>query len=75
MIKNQHQYRVTKAQLARLEEAPRRAEEAKTGLQPALHKAVIAGLQAQVDEMREELEEYVNRGSRATPTVKRGHPV
>jgi ribosome-binding protein aMBF1 (putative translation factor) len=58
VIKNQHQYRVTKAQLKRLEEALNRARAAKTSLEPALHEAVIAGLDAQIAELREELEEY-----------------
>jgi len=58
LIKNQHQYRVTKAQLARLEEALKRARTAKTSLQPTLHKAMLAGMEAQVAELRQELEEY-----------------
>lgn len=58
MIKNQHQYRVTRAQLRRLEEALKRARAAETSLQPALHEAVIAGLEAQIAELREEMEEY-----------------
>lgn len=58
MIKNQHQYRVTRAQLRRLEEALERARAAETSLQPALHEAVIAGLEAQIAELQEEIEEY-----------------
>jgi len=58
VIKNQHQYRMTKAQLTRLEEALKRARAAETRLQPALHKAMITGMEAQVAELRQELEEY-----------------
>jgi ribosome-binding protein aMBF1 (putative translation factor) len=58
VIKNQQQYRVTRAQLRRLEEALKRARAAKTGLQPTLHEAVIAGLEEQIGELREEMEEY-----------------
>jgi len=58
VIKNQHQYRVTKAQLNRLEKALERGKSAKTSLQPRLHKAMIAGMQAQVAELRQELDEY-----------------
>jgi ribosome-binding protein aMBF1 (putative translation factor) len=58
VIKNQQQYRVTRAQLRRLEEALKRARAAKTSLQPALHEAVIAGLEEQISELREEMGEY-----------------
>ena len=58
VIKNQHQYRVTKAQLTRLEEALKRARAAETSLQPAMHEAMIAGMEAQAAELRQELEEY-----------------
>jgi ribosome-binding protein aMBF1 (putative translation factor) len=58
VIKNQHQYRMTKAQLTRLEEALKRVRAAETRLQAALHKAMIAGMEAQVAELRQELEEY-----------------
>jgi hypothetical protein len=42
VIKNQHQYRVTGAQLKRLEEALERTGAAKASLEPALHEAAIA---------------------------------
>lgn len=58
MIKNQHQYRVTGAQLKRLEEALKRTRAAKASLEPALHEAVIAGLEAQIADLQEEMEEY-----------------
>jgi ribosome-binding protein aMBF1 (putative translation factor) len=58
VIKNQQQYRVTKAQVKRLEEALKGTGAAKTSLQPALHEAVIAGLEAQIGELQEEMEEY-----------------
>lgn len=58
MIRNEHQYKVTKAQLARLEEALERTKTAKTSLQPRLRKAMIAGMEAQIAELREEINEY-----------------
>jgi ribosome-binding protein aMBF1 (putative translation factor) len=58
VIKNQHQYRVTKAQLKRLEEALERARAADTNARRALDGAVIAGLEAQIAELEEEMEEY-----------------
>lgn len=58
MIKNQHQYRVTRAQLRRLEEALKGARAAETSLQPALHEAVIAGLEAQIAELQQEVDGY-----------------
>jgi HTH-type transcriptional regulator/antitoxin HigA len=58
VIKNQHQYRVTGAQVKRLEQALKRSTAARPSLEPALHEAVIAGLEAQIAELREEMEEY-----------------
>jgi ribosome-binding protein aMBF1 (putative translation factor) len=58
VIRNEHQYRVTGGQLKRLDEALTRARAAKPRLEPALHEAVIAGLEAQIAELREEMEEY-----------------
>jgi hypothetical protein len=67
MIKNQHQHqhqhRVVEGQVARLEEALERAKLANTDLRPALHQAMIAGLEAQIDELQQELEEYASPGS------------
>ncbi len=58
VIKNQQQYRVTRAQLKRLDAALKRARAAKGSLEPVLHEAVIAGLEAQIGELQEEMEEY-----------------
>jgi HTH-type transcriptional regulator/antitoxin HigA len=58
VIKNQHQHKVTKTQMGRLEEALRRARVARSSLQAELRQAMIAGLEAQIDELRQELEEY-----------------
>ena len=58
VIKNEHQYRVTKAQLTRLEKAFEGAESAKTNLQPRLHTAAITGLEAYIAELRQEISEY-----------------
>lgn len=66
MIRNQHQYKVTKAQLARLEEALKRTKTAKTNLQPRLHEAVIAGIKAQIGELRQEIREYDSLKKRDT---------
>jgi ribosome-binding protein aMBF1 (putative translation factor) len=69
VIKNQHQYRVTGGQLKRLDEALTRARAAKPSLEPALHEAVIAGLEAQIAELREEMEEYDSLEGRDTLVV------
>ena len=58
MIKNQHQYGVTRAQLKRLEEALERARAADTNPRPVLDGVVIAGLEAQIGDLQEEMEEY-----------------
>jgi transcriptional regulator with XRE-family HTH domain len=61
MIKNQRQYGVTKAQVARLDSAlakilsrPRRDEQ----VHPLLHKAEIEALQSQIEELKSEVAEY-----------------
>lgn len=66
MIRNEHQYKVTKAQLTRLEEALERTKTAKTSLQPRLHKAMVAGMKAQIAELREQIKEYDSLKERRT---------
>jgi len=62
VIKSQRQYRATRAQLTRLEENLDRAKAVETRLQPAVHEAMIAGLEAQIAELRQDLEEYDSLG-------------
>jgi hypothetical protein len=60
MITNDRQRRITAAQIRRFEQAAERAQA--TGptddLDPRLHKAMIAGLESQLDDLRTELSEY-----------------
>jgi len=70
VIKNEHQYRVTKAQLARLEKALKRVRTARTNLQPRLHKAMMAGMEAQIAELRQEIGAYDSLKNLDTIVVK-----
>lgn len=60
MITNARQYRTTKRELARLEEALRQATgaPAPAGVHPQIYAAELAALKSQVQELRDELEEY-----------------
>ena len=59
MIKNERQYRITKAQAERFEKAITEIEAAPDKrLHPKLQKAQIDGLRSQLVDLREELEEY-----------------
>jgi transcriptional regulator with XRE-family HTH domain/Zn-dependent peptidase ImmA (M78 family) len=60
MIKNNRQYRITKAQLAKFEEAQKSilVKSNGTNLHPLLIKAQRDALKSQADELREQVEEY-----------------
>lgn len=63
MIKNERQYRITKAQARKFEEALTQLGESgghdeSAGVHPLLVKAQIDALQSQFEELREQLEEY-----------------
>ncbi len=60
MIKNEHQYRVTKAQITRLEKALEIATKTKSKLHPDLRQAMLKGIKSQIQEMKEEVAEYNN---------------
>ena len=60
MITNDRQRRITAAQIRRFERAAERAQASgpTDDLDPRLHKAMIAGIESQLDDLRTELEEY-----------------
>ena len=58
MITNERQYRLTKAEAARVEQALAHADEQNKHLHPALQKAAREGLESQLQELREQLEKY-----------------
>jgi transcriptional regulator with XRE-family HTH domain len=60
MIKNDRQYRVTKAQLKAFQDALEQAKSAKVppGIDPAIVEAHSRGLQSEHDELRREVQEY-----------------
>jgi ribosome-binding protein aMBF1 (putative translation factor) len=57
MITNERQYRITKAEIARFEEALSQAEQGKD-LHRDLQQAMREGTESQLQELREELAEY-----------------
>ena len=69
MIKNEREYRITKAQATKLQQALLDLEEsdAEARLDPLLRKAQIDSLQSQLEDLQEELDEYesVRSGDRA----------
>ena len=58
MIQNLRQYRVTKTQIARLETALDAAVKAAEGMDPRVASAMRRGIEAQIQELREELRAY-----------------
>jgi transcriptional regulator with XRE-family HTH domain len=60
MIKNEREYRITKAQADKFEHALSQlpTSEAVTGLHPLIQKAQRDALQSQLDELREQVAEY-----------------
>lgn len=59
MIKNERQYRITRAQAEKFERAIAGAmAKPSPGLHPALRKAQAAGLKSQLEDLRREIREY-----------------
>lgn len=70
MIENERQYRITKAQLARLEAALARSQKPSAKIHRRLHQAMIDGFQSQIDELRDELAAYENLKEGKETTVR-----
>jgi len=58
MIANERQYRITKAEAERFEEALAQSDESISDLDPRLRRAMREGLESQLEELREQLAEY-----------------
>jgi ribosome-binding protein aMBF1 (putative translation factor) len=58
MITNERQYRITRAEAGRFEQALARAEEQGDGLHPRIRQAMRESLESQLRELREQLAEY-----------------
>lgn len=60
MITNERQHRITRAEIKKFEGAISRAENAEPAndVHPRLHEAMIDGLSSQLEELREEVEQY-----------------
>jgi cytidylate kinase/transcriptional regulator with XRE-family HTH domain len=72
MIKNERQYRITRAQADKFEKTLRELESASpvAGLHPTLHKAQIDALRSQLQDLQEELAEYDSLRSGKRPVVE-----
>jgi len=58
MILNQRQYRVTKGQISKLNEALNAARSTKEKMAPRVYDAMIAGIESQIKELQDQLLEY-----------------
>jgi transcriptional regulator with XRE-family HTH domain len=60
LITNERQHRITRAEIKKFEGAISRAENAEPAddVHPRLHEAMIDGLSSQLEELREEVEQY-----------------
>jgi len=58
MTQNQRQYRVTKAQVSRVEAALTAAAGTKAKMPTRVHKTMVMGIESQIEELREELRKY-----------------
>lgn len=58
MAENERQYKITRAQLGRLEKALEQASKSSEKLSPKLREGVVAGIQSQIEDLKTELREY-----------------
>ncbi|HQP96834.1 MAG TPA: helix-turn-helix domain-containing protein [bacterium] len=58
MIRNEHQYKVTKGQISRLEKAMEAGRSVRERISPKAYQAMMAGIQSQIDELRAEMKEF-----------------
>lgn len=58
MIQNERQYRVTNGQISRLERALEAAREVEEKMDPRVFTAMIAGIESQVEQLRQQVREY-----------------
>ncbi|MCU1251144.1 MAG: hypothetical protein JWQ49_4173 [Edaphobacter sp.] len=74
MIRNERQYKITKAEVAKLQKALQAAESTTValGIDPLFVRAEIDGLQSQLEEMVEEIESYerLRDGAEEIPAVR-----
>ena len=74
MITNERQYRVTKAQLSKLEKSLPGNGASTRELDPRLRAAVRDGIQSQIDELREQIAEYERLKESSVSDLKLGPP-
>ena len=58
MIQNKRQYNVTLKQIETLSEGLKAALREKSDMDPRLHKAMVAGIRSQIDDLQQEVREF-----------------
>lgn len=61
MIENQVQYGVAKSKVETLERAYKCSKETTIQMPHVVYKAMLAGIQSQIDEIKEEIKEYEDK--------------
>src|SRR5437764_72088 len=73
MIKNERQYRITKSQADKFQDALRELEQSGPvgGVHPLLHQAQLNALRSQLEELKADIEEYedLREGKRSIPQL------
>ena len=60
MITNERQYKITRKKLTKLQEAQALSDQHSESLPEVLKTAMRAGIEAQIQDLKSELEEYLN---------------
>ena len=58
MIKNEHQWRISKGKVKNLQTALKNSANSETKLHPAIKKAMLEGIKSQIKELKDEINEY-----------------
>jgi len=58
MIQNQRQYKVTRGQIAKLQDALAASRRARGRMRPRVYQAMIAGIEGEMDKLRAQLREF-----------------
>lgn len=65
MITGEHQYRITKSEMARFENALAQSVKQNADLHPKVQQTLRAGVESQLEELRQQLSEYEALGQRS----------
>jgi ribosome-binding protein aMBF1 (putative translation factor) len=70
MIQNQRQYKVTKGQISNLTRALEAARKASGKMDPRVVRAMVAGIHSQIEELREQVQEYEKLAEAASLSLR-----